>query len=265
VSRHVRRFGDGRRTEEGVDRLLPLGEEEGARLLFPDQILATESGGPGVVDVGGKAGDDLERTDRVDLEQDDDGWLIEGTKMCSRTVNCSWLYFDGHPLWALDHRPRDAPPGDRFGVLGHPKRELEVMEPLDRPRPELKAPVFGAHRDGAPPDRREVRPRTRGPRQRQRGLAEAEGGDGERPVLKDLGRHGRRRAGRAGWRCLGGGGEGGMADQGRDEGDDAGTTADGLHRERVHAARGAPQGHGVRPTGAVAPAVVSSSNPQHAG
>ena len=84
MRRHVGRLRDGRRTEEGVDRLLPLGEEEGARLLFPDQILAAESGGPRVVDVGGKAGDDVERTDRVDLEQDDDGWLDRAGRRCAR-------------------------------------------------------------------------------------------------------------------------------------------------------------------------------------
>ena len=168
VRRHIRRLGHCRRPKEGVDRLLPLGEEEGARLLLPDQVLAAEPGGPGIVDVGGKAGDDLERADRVDLEQDDDGWLIEGDEDVLAHGELFVAVLDRHPFGALDHRSCDAPPGDRLGVLGHPEREFEVMEPLDRPRPELEAPVFSSHRDGAATHGREVRPRTCGTGQRQR-------------------------------------------------------------------------------------------------
>src|SRR6185295_4635832 len=79
--------------------------------------------------------------------------------------------------------------------------ELQVVQPLDRPRPQLEAAVLGSHRDGAPARGRDEHAGPYISAERERRLAEGKKGNRRADGIA-AGADGRRRPGRA--RALGG-------------------------------------------------------------
>ena len=197
VRRHVRRHGHRGGAEEGIDLPLALGEEERARVLLPDQVLAAESRGPGVVDVRREGRDDVEWADGVDLEEDHDRGLVERHEHV--LAHSELLVGVGyrHAFGAFLHRLRHLAPRNRRRVLWHVEGELEVVQPLDGPRPEFERAVLGAHGDRLAPHRGDEHARTRVAGERQRRRSERKVRDRAPGGVELCARDGGRRAGRA--------------------------------------------------------------------
>jgi len=155
------------------------------------------------MDVGHEARDDVHRPDGIHLEQHHDRGQVERHEDVLLHGELFVRVLDGDAFRALDDRLRDGVAGDGLGVLRDAEGELEVVEPLEGPGPELEATVLGAHGNGAAPDVGHVHAGPRWTAQGDRGLPEREPGDRPRGGVEDRLQDRRRCAGGARRRILG--------------------------------------------------------------
>ncbi len=156
VGRVRRAFRRERRADVGVVLAPALGEQEAPPVAQVDGVLAADPRWPHQVQVGLESGDDLQRLHRFHVEQHDQPGLVQRHEEVLAHGEGRVRVDDGHDLGPHDHAPSDAGAGDRLGVVGDLKSELEVVEQLQGPGPGLEAAGLVAEVRGLPADAAQV-------------------------------------------------------------------------------------------------------------
>ena len=137
VGRVARGRGGPRRADERVAAAQALRQDERAILLAPEGVLPAEPAGPGVLQHRAEARHDLQRPERVHLEQHQEPRLVErGEDVLADGEGGVGVRDRGRLGPHLDGA-RHVGPADGLVVLGHAEVEAEAARELQRVDPQL--------------------------------------------------------------------------------------------------------------------------------
>jgi hypothetical protein len=179
------------RADERVSAAQALRQDEGPVLFAPERVLAAEAARPGVLEDGAEARHDLERAERVDLQQDEEARLVERRYDVLAHGEAGVAVGDRGGLRPHLDGPGHVPPAHRLHVLGHAEAELEARGELQRVHPQLRFPRLGAEPGRARADDAQVLPRAHVAAEADRRRGDLESRDDRQRLRPGLGRSSR--------------------------------------------------------------------------